>query len=95
VTVTATTNDATNPSRVRLLEKSLVTGLLPGASVSFEVPGIAAATGRTTNSLSVDLSVLGDPSWLEVQSAAGAWSWAAERDGRANAAAAARDRPTR
>jgi hypothetical protein len=95
VTVTATTNDPTNPSAVRLLEKPLVTGLLPGASVSFEVPGIAAATGRTTNSLSVNLSVLGDPTWLDVQSAAAAWSWAPERDGGAKAAAAAGDRPTR
>ena len=80
VTVTASTNDPTNPSPVRLLETSLVTELLPGASVSFEVPGVAAATGRTTNWLSVDLSVLGDPTWLEAQSPAGVWFRGAGED---------------
>jgi hypothetical protein len=52
-----------------------VRGLLPGASVSFDVPGIAVATGQTTSSLSVDLTVLGDPSWLEAQWPAGGWSF--------------------
>ncbi|MFL5652459.1 MAG: glucosaminidase domain-containing protein [Chloroflexota bacterium] len=93
LTVTASTNDRTNPSPVRLLEKSLVTALLPGASVTFDVPGIAAATHRTTNSLSVNLGVLGDPTWLEVQSPAGAWSWGAERDGPVQARIAAGDAP--
>jgi hypothetical protein len=81
VTLTASTNDPTNPSPVRLLETSLATDLLPGASVSFDVPGIAAKTGRTTNWLSADLSVLGDPTWLDVHSPAGAWLWGPEKDG--------------
>ena len=81
VTLTASANDPTNPSPVRLLETPLVTDLLPGASVSFDVPGIAARTGRTTNRLSANLSVLGDPTWLDVQSPADAWSWGAEKDG--------------
>jgi hypothetical protein len=75
VTLTASTNDPKKPSPVRLLETPLVRGLLPGASVSFDVPGIAVATGQTTNSLSVDLTVLGDPSWLEAQWPAGDWSF--------------------
>ncbi len=81
VTLTASTNDPTNPSPVRLLDTPLVTDLLPGASVSFDVPGIAARTGRTTNWLSADLSVLSDPTWLELQSPADAWFWSAEQDG--------------
>jgi hypothetical protein len=74
VTLTASTNDP-NPLPVQLLASPLVEPLQPGASVSFEVPGIAAATGRITNSLSVDLTVLGDPTWLHAHSPTGAWFW--------------------
>ena len=78
VTLTASTNDLANPLPVQLLSSPLITGLPPGASVSFDVPGIAAATGRTTNWLSANLSVLGDPTWLEARSPAGPWLWGAE-----------------
>jgi hypothetical protein len=65
--------------------------LLPGASVSFDVPRIAPKTGRTTNWLSAHLSVLGDPTWLDVQSPADAWFWGAEKDGPAHTGTAADD----
>ncbi len=78
VTLTASTNDPTNPSPVRLLETPLVSDLLPGASVSFDVREIAAKSGRTANWLSVHLSVLSDPTWLETHSPADAWFWGAE-----------------
>ena len=81
VTLTASTTDPRNPLPVRLLETPLVTDLLPGASVSFDVRGIAARTGRATNWLSANLSVLGDATWLEVQSPADAWFCGAEKDG--------------
>ncbi len=81
VTLTASTNDPTNPSPVGLLETPLVTDLQPGASVSFDVRGIAATTGRATTWLSANLSVLGDPTWLEARSPADAWFWGAEKDG--------------
>ena len=81
VTLTASAIDPKNPLPVRLLETPLVTDLLPGASVSFDVPGIAAKTGRTTNRLSANLSVLSDPTWLEAHSPADAWFWGAEKDG--------------
>jgi len=93
VTVTASTNDATNPAPVRLLEKSLATALAPGASVSFHVAGIAAATGRSANWLSVNVSVLGDPTWLETQSPAGAWLWDSGRHGPAQTGTATGDAP--
>jgi hypothetical protein len=74
LTVTASTDDP-NPVSVQLLASPLVEALQPGASVSFEVPGIAATTGRMTNSLSVDLTVLGDRKWLHAHSPTGAWFW--------------------
>lgn len=73
VTVTASASDPLNPAPVQLIASSLVADLLPGASVSFDVPGIDAATGRTTNWLSVNLSVLGDATWLAPYSPVGAW----------------------
>ena len=91
VTLTASTNDPTNPLPVRLLETSLVRDLLPGTSVSFDVPGIAAKTGRTTNWLSANLTVLSDPTWLDVHSPADAWFWSAEEDGPAHTGTAAGD----
>ena len=73
VTVTATASDPANPSPVLLLASPLVADLVPGASVSFDLPGIDAATGRTTNWLSVNLTVLGDATWLAASSPVGAW----------------------
>jgi hypothetical protein len=73
VTVTASSSDPSNPAPVLLVALPLVADLLPGASVSVDVPGIDAATGRTTNWLSVNLSVLGDATWLAAYSPAGAW----------------------
>ena len=95
VTLTASTNDPTNLLPVRLLATPLVTDLLPGASVSFEVPGIAARTGRTANWLSANLSVLSDPTWLDVQSAAGAWLWGPGGDGPGRSGTVAGNGPAR
>ncbi len=64
VTVTASAGDPANPAPVLLITSPLVADLPPGASLSFEVPGLAAATGRTGNWLTVGLSVPGDPAWL-------------------------------
>ena len=73
VTVTASAGDRVDPDPVLLIAAPLVADLLPGASVSFVVPAIEAATGRTTNWLSLNLSVLGDASWLSASPPAGAW----------------------
>jgi hypothetical protein len=73
VTVTASASDALNPPPDVLLTSPLAADLPPGASVSFSLPGIDAATGRTTNWLAVNLSVLGDATWLAGYSTGGAW----------------------
>jgi hypothetical protein len=73
ITVTASANDPSNPASVLLVALPLVADLLPGASVTVDVPGIDAATGRTTNWLSINLSVLGDATWLAAYSPVGAW----------------------
>jgi hypothetical protein len=73
VTVTASSPDPANPQPVLLLASPLQDDLPPGATVSFDVPGIDAATGRTANWLSVDLVVLGDPTWLAAYAPFGAW----------------------
>jgi len=73
VTVTASSSNAVNPQPVVLLAAPLTANLPPGASVTFAVPGIEAATGRKTNWLSVNLSVLGDASWLAASSTGGGW----------------------
>ena len=73
VTVTASAGDRVDPDPVLLLAAPLVADLLPGDSVSFDVPAIEAATGRATNWLSVNLSVLGDASWLSAHAPVGAW----------------------
>ena len=73
VTVTASASELADAAPVLLLEAPLLADLLPGASVSFDVPGIDAATGRTTSWLSVNLSVLGDAGWFGAKSPAGAW----------------------
>ena len=73
VTVTASATDPANPDPVLLITSPLVADLLPGATVSLDVPAIEALTGMTTNWLSVDLVVLGEASWLGPYSSAGAW----------------------
>ena len=60
VTVTASSSDAANPAPLPLITSPLVADLLPGATVSLDVTGIEALTGRSTNWLAVDLIVLGD-----------------------------------
>ena len=69
VTVTA----SANPAPLLLITSPLVADLLPGATLTLDVPGIEALTGMTTNWLSVDLIVLGEASWLGPYSSAGAW----------------------
>ena len=73
VTVTASATDPANPAPLLLVTSPLVADVLPGATVTLDVPGIGARTGMTTNWLSVDLIVLGDASWLAPYSPAGAW----------------------
>ena len=73
VTVTASASDPGNPAPVLLIASPLRGDLLPGASVTVDVPGIDAATGRATNWLSANLSVLDDASWLAACPPAGAW----------------------
>ncbi len=64
VTVTATPIEPSKTAPVLLLSVPLREDLAPGASVTFDVPEIAAATGRSVNWLAVDLRVEGDPAWL-------------------------------
>jgi len=73
VTVTASAAGPANTAPLRLLTAPLVADLLPGATVSLDVPGIEALTGTTTNWLSVNLIVLGEATWLGPYSPAGAW----------------------
>jgi Mannosyl-glycoprotein endo-beta-N-acetylglucosaminidase len=73
VTVTASAVDPLNPAPVSLVVTPLAADLRPGESVTVDVPDVGAATGRTTNWLSVDLSVLGDAAWLGASSPVGAW----------------------
>jgi len=74
VTVTAAagnTPDGTAPAL--LLFQPLAADLPPGGTATFAVSGIAAATGRATNWLSVNLSVLGNPALLSPYAPVGAW----------------------
>ena len=64
ITVTATAVGTAHPSPVELLAAPLADDLLPGHSVSFDVPGIGAATARATNELVVDLRLAEDAPWL-------------------------------
>jgi hypothetical protein len=73
VTVTASAADRVDPDPVLLIAAPLVSDLLPGESVSVDVPAIEAATGRPTNWLSINLSVLGDASWLAALQPVGTW----------------------
>jgi len=63
VTVTATSVEVAEAAPVVLLAVPLADALQPGESVAFNVPGISAATARTTNWLSVDLQFPDDPVW--------------------------------
>ena len=71
--VTATPDDHSGADPSLLLAEPLLSDLKPGASITFNVPGMDALTGRATSWLSVGLSVLGDPTWLGAPTAAGAW----------------------
>ena len=73
VTVTASSSDVADPAPLPLITSPLVADLLPGATVSLDVTGIEAMTGRSTNWLAVNLIVLGDSTWLAPNSPAGAW----------------------
>ena len=73
VTVTASSSNAADPAPLPLITSPLVADLLPGATVSLDVTGIEAVTGRSTNWLAVNLIVLGDSTWLAPYSPAGAW----------------------
>ncbi len=73
VTVTASSSNGADPAPLPLITSPLVADLLPGATVSLDVTGIEAVTGRSTNWLAVNLIVLGDSTWLAPYSPAGAW----------------------
>jgi hypothetical protein len=73
VTVTAASSNASDSVPVLLLSRPLASDLKPGASATFAVRGIAAATGRSANWLSVGLSVLGDPTVLAAYAPVGLW----------------------
>jgi hypothetical protein len=75
VTVTASSSDGADPAPLPLITSPLLADLLPGATVSLDVTGIEAVTGRSTNWLAVNLIVLGDSTWLAPYSPAGAWSF--------------------
>ena len=64
VTVTAAAIEPSKAAPVVLLAVPLADALLPGKSITIDVPGIGAATARTTNWLSVDLRLPDDPAWL-------------------------------
>jgi hypothetical protein len=63
VIVTAAAGEHSKVAPVVLLTVPLAEDLQPGESISFDVPGIGAATARTTNWLSVDLRLPDDPAW--------------------------------
>ena len=73
VTVTASSSNGADPAPLPLITSPLVADLPPGATVSLDVTGIEAVTGRSTNWLAVNLIVLGDSTWLAPYSPAGAW----------------------
>ncbi len=73
VTVAASAGEPGSSAAVLLLTAPLRADLPPGASLSLNVPGIDALTGGATSWLSVNLSVLGDATWLAGYSTFGAW----------------------
>ena len=76
VTVTASATAPAKTAPRLLITAPLVADLLPGATVSIDVPGIEALTGRPTNWLSVNLIVLGESTWLGPYSPVGGWVFA-------------------
>ena len=78
VTVTATGGSPAGPEPVELLSAPLMDDLAPGASVTFEVPGVGALTRQSASWLSVDLRVYEDPMWLAAYLPVGAWHSGAE-----------------
>ena len=75
VSVTASAGPG-GPVLASLLAIPLAADLAPGASVTYEVTGIDAATARTAAWLSVTMSVAGDPTRLAAYAPVGAWRWA-------------------
>ena len=73
LTVTATTADPANPAPVLLLAAPLSADLKPGASLTFQMPTIEAATGRVGNWLSAALNVPGNAPWVPAYAPVGAW----------------------
>ena len=73
VTVTAAASNAFDGAPVLILSQPLASDLQPGDTAVFSVSGITAATGRATNWLSANLSVLGDPALLAAYAPVGAW----------------------
>jgi hypothetical protein len=71
--VSASTDGPGSEAPVQLVAAPLRADLHPGASVSFSVPGLDAATTGAASWLSVNLSVLGDPAWLAATSTYGEW----------------------
>ena len=88
VSVTATGGSPAGPEPVQLLATPLADDLAPGASVTFSVPDIDAATGRSANWLAVDLRVHEDPTWLAAYLPVGAWRSGSELGPLAHAAPA-------
>ena len=72
ITVAAAGGQA-DPASLVLRAVPLPADLAPGGSIAVNVPGVAAATGRTTSWLSVSVSVLDDATWLGATSTGGAW----------------------
>ena len=72
ITVAAAGGPA-DPASLVLRAVPLPADLAPGASIAVNVPGVAAATGRTTSWLSASVSVLDDPTWLGATATGGAW----------------------
>lgn len=73
VTVTASSSGTSDAAPIQVLTAPLAADLPPGASATFHVTGIAAATRRATNWLSVNLGVLGDTNALTPYTPVGAW----------------------
>ena len=69
----AASNESDGTTPALLLFQPLASDLQPGQTATFSVSGVTAATGRATNWLSVNLSVLGDPSLLAAYAPAGGW----------------------
>lgn len=76
ITVAASAGEPGSPS-FELRAVPLAADLPPGASVTVNVPGLQAATGRSRSWVTATLSVLDDPASLGATASAGAWVTAA------------------